>query len=325
MKSIAVEYPAQGQMRLADIGQPPEPKANEILIETEFSGITNGTERHALMGEHGWKGAYPSKHGYQQVGRIAAIGTDVKQFAVDERVFFGQYVGHRGWNIVNVSNGNPASNASHLVCKLPETLDPREAALLGVMGVGMRGVRRFRIRPAQKVWVAGMGLIGLGAAQAARLHGAHVTVSDIADLRLDAARACGAHRIVDARDADHWERLKAGGPYDCIIDCSGVARLPLEVHEKGLLASRGVLGLLAVRSETAFHWSMLHIPEASIEVSCHFSLDDLRVILYGLQQRTMHIKPLIKHVMPIAKAPEVYRTLQENPGELLGVVFDWTE
>src|SRR5690606_27880325 len=102
VKTIAIEFPSQGAMQFADIGNPPAPKANEILIETEFSGITNGTERHALMGEHGWKGVYPSKHGYQQVGRIAAVGDDVKQFTAGDRVFFGQYVGHRAWNIVNV-------------------------------------------------------------------------------------------------------------------------------------------------------------------------------------------------------------------------------
>ena len=50
MENRGIEYPARGQMAFCDLGDPPEPAAGEILIETHFSAIANGTERHALMG-----------------------------------------------------------------------------------------------------------------------------------------------------------------------------------------------------------------------------------------------------------------------------------
>jgi threonine dehydrogenase-like Zn-dependent dehydrogenase len=156
----------------------------------------------------------------------------------------------------------------------------------------MRGVRRFRAGPAQNVWVAGQGMIGQFAAQSARALGARVTVSDVDDTRLEIASACGAHRAINAKQPGAWEALKAGGPYDCIIDACNVDSFLMDVHEHGLLAfGRPVIGILAVHSEMKFYWPMLHGREASIEVSCHFSLDDVRVLLHFIGQDLIRVKP----------------------------------
>ncbi len=64
MKNIAIEYPRRGEMQFVDIGEPLRTSATEVLIRTRYSGITNGTERHALLGEHGFT-LFPSRHGYQ--------------------------------------------------------------------------------------------------------------------------------------------------------------------------------------------------------------------------------------------------------------------
>lgn len=93
------------------------------------------------------------------------------------------------------------------------------------------------------------------------------------------AKACGAHRVINVHEQG-MEPLREGAPYDSIIDCSGAPSLLQQIHEMRLLAYKGVIGLVAVRSQTEFPWAMLHGTEASIEVSCHFSLDDLRVLLY---------------------------------------------
>ncbi len=97
----------------------------------------------------------------------------------------------------------------------------------------------------------------------------------------------------------------------------------MDIHEKNLLAPKGVVGLLAVRGEATFHWSMMHIREASIEVSCHFSLDELRILIHFLQQGLIKIAPMITHHTSIDRAPSVYAALRDQPKDLLGVVFDW--
>ena len=195
--------------------------------------------------------------------------------------------------------------------------------MFGVAGVALRGVRRFRVGPGDRVWIAGQGLIGQFAGQAARAVGAHVTVTDINPTRLASAEECGAHRIINARDATAVAQLKEGGKYNCIIDASGYPPLLMEIYDADLLAYRGVVGLLAVRTETVFNWAMMHTREASIEVSCHFSLDQLRVLQHFLQQGLLRVRPLITHQVSIDDAIGIYELLRDRPADLLGVVFDW--
>ena len=323
MRNIGIEYPARGQMGFYELGLPGEIGLSEILVRTHYSGITNGTERHGLLGEHGWM-HFPSRHGYQHVGKVEAAGSDVRNFKAGDWVYFGQYVGHRGWHITDVTDGDVLANVSHLCIRLPDDVDHKECALLGVAGVSMRGVRRLRVGPTQNVWVAGAGLIGQFAAQAARAFGAYVTVTEVNENRLSVARELGAHRVINACESTSTAALKDGGPYDCIIDACGAESLFTDIREAELLAQGGTIGALAVRSNVVSPWRMLHGREASIEVSCHFSLDDLRVLLRFVRQGIIRIEPLISHCVSIDEAPAVYEMLRDRPAELLGVVFDWT-
>ena len=52
-RDIGIEFPERGQMRFVPLGSPGELEPAQVLIRTHYSGITNGTERHALLGEHG--------------------------------------------------------------------------------------------------------------------------------------------------------------------------------------------------------------------------------------------------------------------------------
>ena len=316
MRNVAIEYPERGQMAFADLGEPPPPGPGEILLRTRRSGITNGTERHALLAEHVW-GVFPSRHGYQHVAEVEVVGEGVTEFRPGQRVFYGQYVGHRAWHRVKAA-------APHLVFPLPEEVEDETAALFGVAGVAMRGARRCRVGAGDRVWVVGQGLIGQFTAQAARALGAHVTVTDVDTRRLALAAEVGAHRTLNAQEPGTEAALAAAGPFDRILDCSGMPGLLSQIQRDRLLAHHGVIGLIAVRSGVTFDWSMLHgAVEGSIEVSCHFSLDDLRVLLHFVRTGVIQVTPLITHQVPISQAPEIYATLRDRPGELLGVVFDW--
>jgi len=317
MRNVGIEFPTQGQMAFYDLGPPPEVGPGQALLETLYSGVTNGTERHGLMGHFGYGGGFPGRHGYQHVCRVAAVGEGVDSLRVDHLVFLGLYVGHRGWHVVSAIPQPP------LTAVLPEDVEPAVCALLGVAGVALRAVRRARVRAGQRVWVVGLGPIGLFGAQCAKAVGAHVTASDLVDNRLYAARETGAHRVVDMREEGAWSALIEGGPYDVIYDGSGYERLLFDIAERGLLAHSGTIAAIAVRGETAFPWSMLHGTEASIEVSCHFSVDELSCLLHFLRTGLLQIEPIISHRVPVTEAPAIYATMRDDPHALYGVVFDW--
>lgn len=330
MREIGIEYPSRGEMGFCELGPPPEPGPSQILLATRYSGITNGTERHTLMADHGY-GAYPGRHGYQHVARVAAVGEGAHGFTPGDWVFHGRYVGHRGWHVVDLGDADTTSYASHLTIRLPESVDRQECALLGVAGVALRAVKRVRTAPGQTVWVVGAGPIGHFAAQAARLRGARVVVTDVVPSRLSAVEAtvpageAGAILTLDASGEGAWEMLKKAGPFDQIIDASGVETLFHDIHRHGLLAARGVIAAMAVRAETRFPWSLLHGREASIEVACHFALEELAELIAWIEAGRLRIGPMVSHRVPIAEAPAIYATMRDRPRDLLGVIFDWGE
>lgn len=319
----ALEFPRRGQVRFIDLGDPPEPGPTEVLIETCYTGVTNGTERHALLGEHAWKGNFPSRHGYQHVGTITAKGDEVGDFGVGDSVFYGRYVGHRSWNIQDVKSPEAIEYDSHLVFHLPHDIPHELCALLGVGGVAMRAVRRLRVDGGQKVWVAGAGPIGLFACQIADAMGAEVTVSEPIERRLRMADELGAKHVVDASSPGYEKDLARFGPFDRIIDLCGARGLLSVVRDNDLLAHRGAIGLIAVRSETCFEWEMFHGREASIEVSCHFGTDDLEVLVDLVRKGSVEIDPLVTHRERISRAPDIYALLRDRPEKVLGIIFDW--
>jgi 2-desacetyl-2-hydroxyethyl bacteriochlorophyllide A dehydrogenase len=316
MRKTVLEFVARGELAICDLGEPSLPGPDELLLETLYTGITNGTERHAFLHEHGYGGGhYPSRHGYQHVARVTAIGEDVSTFSPGDYVFYGGYVGHRGWNLVKEND---------LLLRLPQTVDLAYCALFGVAGVAMRSIRRMGVRSGDKVWVAGQGPIGHFTAQEARAAGAQVTVTDRLESRLSAARAAGAHFVWDAGNPDAYQKLKENGPYRFIYDCCSARNLLFDIFTNGLLAHSGTVGMMAVRDRVEYPWSLLHTTEARLETSCHFDRDDLWVLLFLVQQGLVNIKTAVSHLVSIDQAREVYDLLATNSDQLLGVIFDWS-
>lgn len=319
MRKTALEFSSRGKLAIRELGEPPQLGPSELLLETAYTGITNGTERHAFLSEHGYGGGrFPCRHGYQHVSKVVATGRDVTRFETGDWVFYGRYVGHNGWNVVD-------EGKEDLLIRLPADVDRRYCALFGVAGVALRSVRRMGVGQGDNVWVAGQGPIGHFVAQAARAAGARVTVTDILTRRLDAARKCGAHAVLNAADEMTSRRLEKGGPYDYIYDCCSAKELLFEVQEKGMLAHGGTIAMMAVRDTVAYPWKLLHGTEARIETSCHFAADDLRVLLFLCEQGLVNIEPMVSHFAAIDEAPRIYDLLAHHSEDLLGVIFDWGE
>ena len=124
---------------------------------------------------------------------------------------------------------------------------------------------------------------------------------------------------------DASRQLKQAGPYHFIFDCCSARDLLFEVHRDGLLARNGVIGMMAVRDVVSYPWSLLHILEARLETSCHFSAEDLGVLLFLVAQGLVQIEPAVSHLVSIDQAAEIYRLLAERSEALLGVIFDWSQ
>jgi NADPH2:quinone reductase len=116
--------------------------------------------------------------------------------------------------------------AAHAVCRIPSGVDDRTAAAFGVSHRTAYHVLRSvaKLRPKEEVVVLGAGGgVGLAAVQLAAVLGASVTAVASTKEKLDAARACGAGRLVDHRSGDLRRLLRHALPdgADVVVDPVG--------------------------------------------------------------------------------------------------------
>src|SRR5919199_1884582 len=87
------------------------PGPGQVLIETEASAISPGTELAIYTGIHQWLAdatregpKFPFVPGYSAVGRIIAIGDEVTKFAVGDRVVWGgRHASHARVDLTSLS------------------------------------------------------------------------------------------------------------------------------------------------------------------------------------------------------------------------------
>ncbi len=181
---------------------PPGPQ--EVVVRTEFSGVSRGTERLVLSGSIGpseWErmraplqgGAFPFpvKYGYCAAGRVEQGPDDLR----GKRVF----VLHPHQDVFLA----PAAMA----VPLPDDVSTRRATLAANMETALNALWDSGAGPADRIAVVGGGIVGLLVAYlAAHLPGAEVTLIDVAPERAALAAELG---FAFAAPAD--------APHDCDV------------------------------------------------------------------------------------------------------------
>ena len=311
-------FPERGKAALQD--EPtPGCSPGTVLCQSLYTGLTNGTERNVLMGGN-YGGSWPSRCGYQNVGRVLAVGVGVQGMQVGDTVFSGDFCQHRQYF-------DAPATAEKLIVKLPEAVNSRHAALFGVASVGMHDVRRAEVRLGERVLVVGAGPVGQFTAQAARLAGAIVTICDLNERRLAVARSLGAHAtIAVTREPDSWEAVRAAGPFDVVFEDSGAPILEQVMEAKGgkgILKQRSRVVLIAGRDRVEYSFNAGQGYELCVFHAGHFNADDLRQVCRLTAEGKLQIGPVIQDIVKIDQAVSIYDRLRDDPGSLFGVVFDW--
>lgn len=303
---------------------------DDVLVATDCTLISPGTERAFLLGLPNAQGSYPSRPGYSNIGTVIEVGNAVTSFKVGERVASTQ--GHTS-HFVTAPN--------RLLKVASADVPPEEAVFFNLGAISLQGVRKARIELGEATLVLGQGLIGLLALQLAKLNGAlPVIAADLTDSRLELAKSIGADAILNPEDTDFSEQLNAitngHGPVVVIeatghpdavstaLDVAGWgARVVLlastrgetpkvnfyrDVHKKGLILY-GAHNAVRPRQESSPNYWTLK--------------DDSHLLLTLIAEKRFDVAPLISHRVPGAEAPKAYQLLMEwNPG-LLGVVLQW--
>jgi len=232
-----------------------EPGPSEIGVRTRCSGISIGTELNLLRGAVSW-GPYPICTDYQAVGVVEAVGEEVTDFAVGDRVYYrdNQQLRLPDGTEVSPTEGTHCSRAliepetAHGVAHLPEGVEEGAASLFVMPAVGLNGVTMAEVGFRDTVVVHGTGLIGLGVVAACHHRGAEVIAVDLQSSRLEVAERLGAEHLVDASGQDVERAVEELAPdgADVVFEATGIpdcvdVALPL-CRDRGTFVFQGDYG-----------------------------------------------------------------------------------
>lgn len=320
------EAPRRTEVRTEEV---PEPQRSEVLVETELSAISAGTELLLYRGQVPpgtlldeslpsleRTVSYPLAYGYAAVGRVIVKGEAAPDGLLGKRVF--AFETHRSHFLAR-------SSELHLI---PDEIPSESAVLLPTVETAVGLVQDASPLMGERVLVVGQGVVGLvTTAVLARFPLARLVTVDRWEPRRRLSHALGAKRSCAPEDLDERD-------FDLTFEVSGS---PSALD--GALSATGIEGRVVVGS-----W--YGDKRAAVDLGTHFHRGRLRILSSQVSRLSprllgrwtkdrrvevaigslsgLPVEKLISHRFPIERAPEAYRLLDERPFDCLQVLLTYT-
>lgn len=315
MRAIRYHGPKQ-PLRLETVPKP-APGPGEIVVRVKATGICH-TELHFLSGLLNL-GVHPVTLGHEVVGVVEEQGSGVATVKEGDRVILYYYVGCGRCphclvgeeNLCDalqaeygfVSDGGfaeyarvPARNA----VKLPESVSDEAAAPIGCgVTTAVHAAALARLAAGDVVLVYGVGAVGFGLIQLAKLSGAEVIAVSRTPAKLEKAAALGAAHVLNHKEGSVAERVRElthGHGADVVFEL--VATRETMTASTAALAKRGRLVFIGYSEDSySVHPIQLVITEASVTGSVGNTLGELiRAVDLVVRGR---IQTVVDRVLPL--------------------------
>jgi predicted dehydrogenase len=182
----------------------------------------------------------PTTLGYSCAGVVAAVGSQIDEFRVGDRVAcIGETVAtHAEYNAV------PRT----LVAPVPQNVSLEAASASAVAAIALQGLRQARLELGMSVGVIGLGLLGQFAVQLCHASGCRVMGVDLDPKKCELALASGAEIACSADESAALlaaRRISHGGGVDVVLlttstkDNQPVAMAALLVRDRGRVVCLG--------------------------------------------------------------------------------------
>ena len=328
MRAVLIEQP--GTVSVATV-EDPTPGPREVVVQVAAVGIC-GTDLHIMDGEFA-PTPYPIVPGHEFAGTVVAVGAEVVEVAVGDRVavdpslFCGEChfcsIGRGNlcerWNAIGVTR--PGASAEYAIApvancyRLPEGLSLEHAALIEPLSCAVHGFDLLPRRLGEHYLVYGAGTMGLMMAQLARHTGAaSVSVVDLNEARLGVAAKLGADAV--ARTADELDRPQG---WEVVVDCTGA----VPAIEDGLRRVRRggafqVFGVAADDAVASFSPFRVYNDEITI-VGSMAVLHSFGRAVDLMGKGVVDPETMISHSFPLDAYPEALRAFREGRGRKLQI------
>lgn len=213
MKAVRVHGPSD--LRIDDI-EPPVPGPRDVVVRTAVAGICGSDITFTRIGGVAAAQDEPFGLGHELAGTVAAVGDDVTDIAVGDRVTVNPMGDGNA-----IGNGIPEGAFAPLllvrdatlggsIYRLPDNVAFEHAALAEPLSVSLHAVSRSGAGPDDRVVVFGAGPIGLGIVALLKQRGvSEITVVDMSGSRLQRASQLGATHTVNPAEVDTFDALAA--------------------------------------------------------------------------------------------------------------------
>lgn len=248
MRAAVLE--AVGEMHVQE-RERPEPESGEVLVNVGATGVCM-TDYHMYHGS--FEVETPVVLGHESAGAITDVGDGVEGFSVGDRVALNPVVpcnacsackrGNTHLCENNVSIGGAGETvidgAFAEYVRVPATnvedvgdLPFEQAALAEPLGCCVHGVDRSGLGQGDSAALIGAGPIGLMLLQTLRNRGvAPIAVAELDDERRELAADLGADVVVDPRERDTVEAIRAEiGSVDAGIEVVGTVPTIQQAHD----------------------------------------------------------------------------------------------
>ncbi|MGB8311588.1 MAG: GTP cyclohydrolase II [Halobacteriota archaeon] len=317
----------------------PKIDANQVLIQTQLSAISPGTESLIYRGEFPEEISidasipdlsgtlvYPLKYGYSAVGQVIAIGEEV------DSTWEGRYVmafhPHESHFIAD----------PNMLLPVPEDITLEDAVFLPNMETAVNFVMDGKPLIGENVAVFGQGIVGLlTTSLLATLPLSHLVTLDCHSLRREASREVGALVSLNPEEGDLQKSLKEYLPNgaDLTYEISGSpAALDQAILTTGF-AGRIVIGSWYGSKRAnldlggRFHRNRIQLISSQVSsIAPEFNGRWTKKRRFDVAwEMIRQLKPsrFITHRFSINQAARAYQLLDQNPAEVIQIMLTYDE
>ena len=298
----------------------PEISARQIRVETDTTLISRGSE---LFRRYIMEAAVPpSIMGYSLTGTVDAVGTEVTDYQVGERVMV------------------VAPHAQYVVAE-PNATDGRivslddvgfeEGTFLPLATSAVAWSDSSGVKAGDTVVVLGQGLVGSLMMQVLRGYDpARIITVDALPLRCELSMQLGADVAINADETDPVEevrRLTDGKGADLVIDCvGGYAGVKSFEQAQDMTRQYGIIQLIALYQQgpLPLHASKMMSKRLVAGILTDEPRSQIAArALEKIRNTEIHASDMVTHRFRYTEAKAAFDLLWNSPGDTLGVLIKW--
>ncbi len=337
MKAIQVIEPEN--MQIIEVEKPQINKEKNVLIKMKAAGIC-GSDRGILHG-HNAAATYPRIIGHEIVGVVEAIGEGVTKVKPGDRVIIDQVTncGHcyacrkgRPNVCVNLKVKGVHIDGGYrewMTCNekdcyiLPDFLEDKDCVMIEPTTIAVQACSRAQLEEIDDLLIIGAGALGTSLIKIAKLYKPHkLIVSDIDNVKLQAALELGATDVVNSREQDLETAIKelTGGYGSTVtIDAACVKGSLLSALKVTGPAGRVITMGFSVNPEEVNNF-LITSKELDVRGS-RLQNRKFQQVIDLVNEGKIDLKDSVSHTYPLEQAVEAFKFADSGDPSIKKIAF----